>query len=182
MTTSFLIPPGLFSVFLLITSVVCAVLVLLLADRQISCVFSRFSVIIPRIQNIIGITVPFMIIFSVLWQDLGIYPVFRFPLISLFGLLEVSKSPCVLVSRKMHMPFYFLHNSQWITLPTQSCLFLYYFCATLMHSLITSLFHLSSYKTNTCNFPESFLLLSCNWFLWRCSQLWIRENMFVFIC
>ena len=28
------------------------------------------------------------------------------------------------------------HNSQWITLPTQSCLVLYTFCANLLHSLI----------------------------------------------
>ena len=30
----------------------------------------------------------------------------------------------------------FLHISQWITLPTQSCLALYPFCANLLHSLI----------------------------------------------
>ena len=30
----------------------------------------------------------------------------------------------------------FLHFSQWITLPTQSCLVLYSFCANLLHSLI----------------------------------------------
>ena len=30
----------------------------------------------------------------------------------------------------------FLHNSQWITLPTQVCLVLYSFCANLLHSLI----------------------------------------------
>ena len=30
----------------------------------------------------------------------------------------------------------FLHNSQWITLPTQSCLVLYSFWANLLHSLI----------------------------------------------
>ena len=30
----------------------------------------------------------------------------------------------------------FLHISQWITLPTQSCLALYYRCANLLHSLI----------------------------------------------
>ena len=30
----------------------------------------------------------------------------------------------------------FLHISQWITLPTQSCLFLYFFSANLLHSLI----------------------------------------------
>ena len=32
--------------------------------------------------------------------------------------------------------FNFLHNSQWITFPTQSCLVLYSFCANLLHSLI----------------------------------------------
>ena len=32
--------------------------------------------------------------------------------------------------------FNFLHYSQWITLPTQSCLVLYSFCANLLHSLI----------------------------------------------
>ena len=30
----------------------------------------------------------------------------------------------------------FLHNSQWITLPTQSYLVLYFFCASLLHSFI----------------------------------------------
>ena len=30
----------------------------------------------------------------------------------------------------------FLHNSQWITFPTQSCLVLYSFCVNLLHSLI----------------------------------------------
>ena len=32
--------------------------------------------------------------------------------------------------------FNFLHNSQWITLPTQRCLVIYSFCANLLHSLI----------------------------------------------
>ena len=31
---------------------------------------------------------------------------------------------------------HFLHNSQWVTLPIQSCLELYSFCANLLHSLI----------------------------------------------
>ena len=30
--------------------------------------------------------------------------------------------------------FNFLHNSQWITLPTQSCQVSYYFCANLLHA------------------------------------------------
>ena len=33
----------------------------------------------------------------------------------------------------------FLHISEWITLPTQSCLVLYSFCANLLHSLIMRL-------------------------------------------
>ena len=37
----------------------------------------------------------------------------------------------------------FLHNSQWITLPTQSCLVLYSFCANLLHSFIMWLLVLS---------------------------------------
>ena len=37
----------------------------------------------------------------------------------------------------------FLHISQWITLPTQSCLVLYSFCANLLHSLIMWLIVLS---------------------------------------
>ena len=32
--------------------------------------------------------------------------------------------------------FNFFHNSQWIILPTQSCIFLHYLCANLLHSLI----------------------------------------------
>ena len=35
--------------------------------------------------------------------------------------------------------FNFLHNSQWITLPSQSCLILYSFCANFLHSLIMCL-------------------------------------------
>ena len=35
--------------------------------------------------------------------------------------------------------FNFLHNYQWITLPTQSCLVLYSFCVYLLHSLIMRL-------------------------------------------
>ena len=35
----------------------------------------------------------------------------------------------------------FLHSSLWITLPTQSCLVLYSFCANFLHSLILSFYH-----------------------------------------
>ena len=37
------------------------------------------------------------------------------------------------------MYLYFLHISQWITLPSQSCLVFYSFCANLLHSLIMPL-------------------------------------------
>ena len=39
----------------------------------------------------------------------------------------------------MNISFNFLHNSQWITFPIQSCLLLCSFCACLLHSLISSL-------------------------------------------
>ena len=48
----------------------------------------------------------------------------------------------------------FQHISQWITLPTQSCLALYSFCANLLHSLIMWLI-LSSLS------PHSLYLLFC---------------------
>ena len=48
----------------------------------------------------------------------------------------------------------FLHISQWISLPTQSCLVLYSFCANLQHSLIMWLM-VSSLS------PHSLYLLFC---------------------
>ena len=48
----------------------------------------------------------------------------------------------------------FLHISQWITLPTQSCLALYSFCANLLHSLVMRLI-VSSLS------PHSLHLLFC---------------------
>ena len=50
--------------------------------------------------------------------------------------------------------FNFLHNSQWIILLTQSCLFLYSFCANLLHSLIMWL-------TVSSLSPHSLHLLFC---------------------
>ena len=47
----------------------------------------------------------------------------------------------------------FLHISQWTTLPTQSCLALYSFCANLLHSLMGSIFSSLS--------PHSLHLLFC---------------------
>ena len=54
----------------------------------------------------------------------------------------------------------FLHNSQWIIFPTQSCLVLNSFCASLLHWLIkrlivTSLYHI----TYICYFLASLLFL-----------------------
>ena len=52
----------------------------------------------------------------------------------------------------------FLHNSQWITFPTQSCLVLYSFCASLLHSLIMWLIVSSHHHiTYNCYFVASYL-------------------------
>ena len=61
-------------------------------------------------------------------------------------MLKSHRSWCVSFSRTgaglciyhllVWLNFNFLHISQWITLPTQSCLALYSFCANLLHSLI----------------------------------------------
>ena len=48
----------------------------------------------------------------------------------------------------------FLHISQWITLPTQSCVVLYSFCVNLLHSLIMWLIVLS-------RSPDNLHLLFC---------------------
>ena len=53
--------------------------------------------------------------------------------------------------------FTFLHNSHWITLPTLSCLVLYSFCASLLHSLIMWLI-VSSLSQHNLH-----LLFSCVW-------------------
>ena len=62
------------------------------------------------------------------------------------GMLKSHRSLCVSFSRTgaglciYHLfvcsNWNFLHISQWITLPIQSCLALYSFCANLLHSLI----------------------------------------------
>ena len=61
--------------------------------------------------------------------------------------------------------WHFLHISQWITLPTQSCLALYSFCANLLHSLIMWLI-VSSLS------PYSLHLLFC-WFLSIFALIWL---------
>ena len=52
--------------------------------------------------------------------------------------------------------FNFLHDSQWVTLPTQSCLVLYSFCASFLHSLIMSFFRLNHHITYICYFVTSY--------------------------
>ena len=59
----------------------------------------------------------------------------------------------------------FLHISQWITLPTQSCLVLYSFCANLLHSFIMWLI-ISSLS------PHSLYLLFC-WVLSILTLIWL---------
>ena len=67
--------------------------------------------------------------------------------------LKFNRSLCLSFSRKgaglciyhtlVWSNLYFLHISQWITLPTQLCLALYSFYANLLHSLIMWLIVLS---------------------------------------
>ena len=76
-------------------------------------------------------------------------PKFTFSCLSIRWSFFISKSKrslCVSFSRKVsrlciyHLfvwsYFNFLHNSKWITLPTQSCLVLNSFCTNLLHLLI----------------------------------------------
>ena len=76
-----------------------------------------------------------------LWLGLVFWPRLGDPCVC-----HSHRSLCVLFSRTgaglyiYHLLVWsnliFLHISQWITLPTQSCLVLYSFCANLLHSLI----------------------------------------------
>ena len=93
-----------------------------------------------------------------------------------YGLLaeirwSVSKTPrslCVLFSRTdaglctYHLLVWWnlnlLHISLWITLPTQSCLVLYSFCANLLHSLIMLLM-VSSLSPHSLHLSLLLLLL-----------------------
>ena len=61
--------------------------------------------------------------------------------------------------------FNFLHISQWITLPTQSCLALYSFCANLLHSLIMWLI-VSSPSPHSLHLPFY-------WFLSLIALIWL---------
>ena len=54
----------------------------------------------------------------------------------------------------------FLHNSEWIALPTQLCLVLYSFCASLLHSLIMWLI-ISSLSLDKLHLLFCCLIYSC---------------------
>ena len=99
--------------------------------EQKSPLFSRFSFFLS-----------FFFFFFFFWQSLCLV------LTSKLGNPFVSQNPkefCVSFSRTdsrlciYHLFAWsnlnFLHNSQWATLPTQSCLLLYSLCANLLHSL-----------------------------------------------
>ena len=56
--------------------------------------------------------------------------------------------------------FYVLHNSQWIIIPTQSCLVLYFFSVSLLHSLMwLTISSLSPYNLHLVFFCILLLLL-----------------------
>ena len=76
---------------------------------------------------------------------------------------------------------YFLHISQLITLPAQSCLVLYSFCANLLHSLLYDWwFPLCHHITCICYFVGSYLFsLWCDWLLRRCLVLLLGEILFL---
>ena len=78
--------------------------------------------------------------------------------------------------------FNFLHISQWVTLPTQSCLVLYSFCANLLHSLIDWWFHLCHRIAYICYFVASYLfLLWYDWFLRRYFVLLLLLLLFILL-
>ena len=75
----------------------------------------------------------------------------------------------------------FSHVSQCITLPAQSCLVLYSFCANLLHSLIMGLM-ISSLSPQSLHlyFVASYLFwLRYDWFLRRCFVLLLGESLFL---
>ena len=101
------------------------------------------------------------------------------------------RSLCVLFSRTgaglciYHLfvwsNFNFLHISQWIILPTKSCLVLYSFCTNLLHSLIIWL--MVSFKSPHnlhLSFMASYLFsFWYDWFLRRCFVLLFGEILFL---
>ena len=77
----------------------------------------------------------------------------------------------------------FLHISQWITLPTHSCLASYFFCANLLHSLIMWLIvsSLSMHSQNLLFCCILSLLALIWWFLRRYFVLRFGEILFIII-
>ena len=72
----------------------------------------------------------------------------------------------------------FLHNSQWITFPTQSCLVLYSLCANLNHSLIMWLI-VSSFSPHN----SYYYFTPCRFFKHRhqhCTTLWPKSLSYNF--
>ena len=59
----------------------------------------------------------------------------KFQIISYLSFSRMDSSLCI-YCLLVWSNFNFLHNSQWITLPTQSCLILYSFSTSLLHVLI----------------------------------------------
>ena len=79
----------------------------------------------------------------------------------------------------------FLHISQWITLPTQSCLTLYSFCASLLHSLIMWLI-VSSLSPHSLHllFCCVLSILALRWLVLMalsCAAIW-RDSVYYYYC
>ena len=72
----------------------------------------------------------------------------------------------------------FLHISQWITLPTQSCIPSVPICG--IRLLCEWWFHLCHGIAYICYFLASYLLLPWyDWFFWRCFELLLGEILFL---
>ena len=71
----------------------------------------------------------------------------------------------------------FLHNSQWITFPTQSCLVLYSLCSNLLHPLIIWL--IVSFQSPQNLHQLFYCVLSIFALTWRCFVLISEEIKFL---
>ena len=116
---------------------------------------------------------------QVFWPRLGDLLFVKVPLECICIFLD---SCCVVhISFVRMVKLNFLHISQWIILPTQSCLVLYSFCANLLYSLIMWLM-VSSLSLHSLhfNFVVSYLFsLWYDWFLWRCFVQLLGEILFL---
>ena len=72
-----------------------------------------------------------------------------------------------------------LHISQWTTLPTQSCLALYSFCANLLHSLMGSIFSSLSPHSLHLLFCCVLSILALIWLALSCAA--IRRDIIIII-